>query len=92
MKSSGDKTYPFLAAAERRSDYAVSDTEQVAEGTFFHLHTYLFPGMKTLNKDSTSIKIAYDVFSNRFQNNDTALTASGSKVEFPGDSVSTFLL
>lgn len=48
--------------------------------------------MKTLNnKDSTRVKIAFDVFSNRIQNNDIALKASCSKVKFPSDSVSSFL-
>lgn len=47
--------------------------------------------MKPLNKDSTSVKIAFNVFSNRLQNKDIALIASCSKVRFPGDSVSSFL-
>jgi len=60
---------------------------------FFHLHTYflnLLPGMKTLNnKYSTTVKPAFDVFSNRCQNNDISLTASCSK--FSGVSASSFL-
>lgn len=79
----------------RRLDYALSDTEQVVIGAFFDLHTCLlnlFPGMKTHNiKNSTSVKIAFDMFSNRFQNSDIALIASFSKVKFPGDWVSSFL-
>lgn len=89
------QTNHFSLQWTRRLDYTLSDTQQVVIDAFFNPCTFLlnfFPGTKALNsKDSTSVKTGFDVFSNRFQNNDIALIASCSKVKFPSDSVPSFL-
>lgn len=89
-----DRKYQFVFAVNKKTWLHLWDTEQVVIGAFFYLHTYLlnlFPALKAFNiKDSTSVKTAFDVFSNRFQNNDITLIASCSIVKFPGGSVPAF--